>query len=81
MDTFECLKLVENLSNQLKQVRYNVDLAKLFNNIQHMVDDISKLEVQCRQKKNYTAMEQPVEKFKEAVDRLEKLILIAKLID
>lgn len=81
MDTFDCLKIVDNLNNQLKQIRFNKDLVKLFNNIQNMVDEISKLEVQCRQRKNYTAMEQPVERFKEAVDRLEKLILIAKLVD
>lgn len=81
MDAFECSKLVDRLHAQLKQIRYNPDLHKMCNNIEKMVTEISKLEVTCRQRKNYSAMEQPIAKFKESVDRLEKLILIAKLID
>ena len=81
MDTFDCAKMVDNLQRQLKQVRYNSDLQKMYKNIENMVSVISQLEVHCRQKKNYSAMEEPIERFKESVDRLEKLILIAKLID
>lgn len=81
MDAFECSKVADELYVKLRQVRYNADLHKLYKNIERMVEDISKIEVVCRQRKNYSAMEQPVEKFKESVDRLEKLILIALLIE
>lgn len=81
MDSFECVKITNNLYAQLKQVRYNPDLHKIYKNIEQMVSDISKIEVTCRQRKNYSALEEPIAKFKESVDRLEKLILIAKLID
>ena len=81
MDAFECSKTVDELFAKLKQVRYNPDLYKIYKNIEHMVDDISKLEVVCRQRKNYSAMEEPIAEFKAAVDRLEKLILVALLME
>lgn len=81
MDAIECSNIVARLRVQLSQVSYNPDLHKIYKNIEHMVSDISKIEVTCRQRKNYSALEEPILKFKESVDRLEKLILIAKLID
>lgn len=81
MDAFECSKVVDELYTKLRQVRYNSDLHKMYKNIEHMVQDISKLEVICRQRKNYSAMEEPITRFKESVDRLEKLILIALLME
>jgi hypothetical protein len=46
-----------------------------------MVGEISKIEVECRRKQNYKMLETPIKEFKEGVDRLEKLILIAKLME
>lgn len=81
MDTLECSRIADELYLKLRQVRYNADLHKMYKNIERMVEDISKAEVVCRQRKNYSAMEKHVEQFKEAVDRLEKLILIALLME
>ena len=81
MDSFDCLKVTEELYSKLRQVRYNSDLHKMYKNIEKMVDEISKLEVVCRQRKNYSALQGPVAEFQEAVDRLEKLILIALLME
>lgn len=60
---------------------YNKDLNKLYLNLEKMVSEISKIEVECRQKKHYRRLEEPTKIFMESVDRLEKLILIAKLIE
>jgi hypothetical protein len=46
-----------------------------------MVTEISKLEVISRQRKNNSILEKPIKDFLESADRLEKLILIAKLLD
>lgn len=81
MDAFDCVRTANNLHAQLKQVRYNPDLHKIYKNIENMVTEISKLEVTCRQRKNYSALEEPIARFNESVDRLEKLILIAKLVE
>ena len=81
MDSFECLKIADNLYTQLKQVRYNPDLHKMYKNIENMITEISKIEVTCRQRKNYSAMEEPIKQFKESVDRLEKLIIVALLME
>ena len=81
MNSLDCAKIVDLLQKQLKDVRYNSDLQKMLDNINNMATEISKLEVNCRQRKNYAQLEKPIKDFNESVDRLEKLILIARLID
>jgi len=53
----------------------------MYKNIEEMITNISKLEVECRRLKKYDILEKPIQNFTESVDRLEKLILIAKLIE
>lgn len=79
MDALECRNILNRVERHLKQVDYNPDLHKIFKNLQEMVTDISKIEVECRRSKKYTLLEKPLKEFNDSVDRLEKLILIAKL--
>lgn len=59
---------------------YNPDLKKVFNNINSMITELSKLEVEARRTHNNLKVEECLIKINEAIDRLEKLLLIAKLI-
>lgn len=81
MNSIECRSVLNRVHNHLKQVNYNPDLYKLYNNLEELIQTISKTEVECRRSKNYKRLEKPIKDFNDAVDRLEKLILIAKLID
>jgi hypothetical protein len=67
------------ISKDLNSIGYNPDLKKMFNNLQLMVTELSKLEVDGRRlrAKNYT--QNQVEKINNAIDHLEKLILMGLL--
>ena len=67
------------LQLQIMNVGYNRDLQKMFNNISNMVTELSKLEVEARRihKEEYT--KEKVDEINKAIDHLEKLLLVAKL--
>lgn len=64
---------------ELNTIGYNSDLAKLVKNIDIMVSDLSKIEVVARRTKNTTLYNERLQYINNAIDRLEKLILMAKL--
>jgi hypothetical protein len=70
-----------SLSKELSKLRYNPDLTKMLRNIENMVTEISKLEVICRRSHSRAVLETPLKKLNDAVDHLQKLILVAKLMD
>lgn len=70
----------DRLMNLMSSSGYNPDLKKVYNNINGMVSDLSKLEVEARRTHNNLKVEEFLVKINEAIDRLEKLLLIAKLI-
>ena len=67
------------IRGDLHSLGYNPDLQKMFNNLQLMVTELSKLEVDGRRirAKDYT--QNQVEKINKAIDHLEKLILMGLL--
>lgn len=81
LTAIEWKQKLESVYKDLRSSRYNPDLYKLYKNIQEMVTELSKIEVQDRQHKtNYNAQAQS-DKIKSSVDYLEKMILILKLTD
>jgi hypothetical protein len=64
---------------QIQKIGYNPDLQRLLNNITNMVTELSQLEVNARRTKKTTYTDEKVTKINEAIDRLEKILLIAKL--
>lgn len=71
----------DRLRHELALLKYNPDLRRMLHNIDNMLTDISKLEVVCRQRKTVTPLQEPLARVTESIDHLEKLILIAKLMD
>jgi hypothetical protein len=67
------------LRKDLDRVGYNPDLRKMFNNIQIMVTELSKLEVNGRRIKSTDFTQTQVDKINKAIDHLEKLILMGLL--
>jgi hypothetical protein len=77
----EARQVCDNLRKELSKLRYNPDLRKMLDNIEGMVSNISKIEVECRRLRSATKLEVPLKKFNESVLHLEQLLLIAKLMD
>lgn len=71
----------DKLRKDLRNIRYNPDLNKMYRNIEKMVTDISKLEVECRRSSHKFVLEEPLANLNKAVKHLQNLILIAKLMD
>jgi hypothetical protein len=72
-------KVGTELTVQLNRLPYNNDLRKLIHNIDIMIVDLSKAEVEARRihKPEYT--KEKVDKINKAIDQLEKWLLIAEL--
>ncbi len=68
-----------DLLMQLNAINYNPDLRLMLKNITGMVTELSKLEVSARRINKDTYTKDHVEKINQAIDHLEKLILMAKL--
>jgi hypothetical protein len=67
------------IRRDLDRVGYNPDLKKMFNNIQDMITELSKLEVNGRRIRSTTYTQSQVDKINKAIDHLEKLILMGLL--
>lgn len=70
---------IDEVRKQLRTLPYNSDLVKLLKNCDHLCTEVSKKEVLGRNSKANHHTEQPLKDLNDAIDRLEKLILIAKL--
>ena len=67
------------LRTQIGQLPYNPDLRKMLNNISNMVSELSQAEVLTRQINKPEYNKEMVDDINKAIDHLEKLLLIAKL--
>jgi hypothetical protein len=67
------------ISREMNSIGYNPDLKKMYANIQKMVTELSKLEVHARRSPRSTITVDKVAQINQAIDHLNKLILIAKL--
>lgn len=69
-----------SLLEQMNSLPYNSDLNKLFRNISSMVTELSKLEVEARRLNSPHKTAEKIAEINSAIDRLEKLLLVAKLV-
>ena len=64
---------------QLQKIGYNPDLQRLLNNVTNMVTELSQLEVTARRTHKTTYADDKVVQINQAIDHLEKLLLMAAL--
>jgi hypothetical protein len=69
----------DRLKTDLHRIGYNPDLKKMYDNIQLMVTELSKLEVNGRRLRTTNFTQTEVDKINKAIDHLEKLILMGLL--
>jgi hypothetical protein len=71
----------KQLSIQMSSIGYNPDLRKMLKNIDVMISELSKLEVDARRIRKPEYTKEKVDSINKAIDHLEKLLLIAKLMN
>lgn len=64
---------------ELQQLPWNADLRKLLKNLDSMVTEISRKEVIARRTKHGASMVEPLQAFNKALNHLNNLILMARL--
>lgn len=69
------------IRRELTDIKYNPDLYKMLKNIDAMVTEISKLEVIYRRSISRPALDAKLADANKAISHLEKLILMAKLMN
>jgi pterin-4a-carbinolamine dehydratase len=69
------------LRKDLAQVSHNPDLKQVYKNIEVMVSELSKNEVIARQTKRDSMLASQVDNINKSISHLEKLILIAHVMD
>lgn len=67
------------LRTQIGQVPFNPDLRRMLNNISNMVSELSSEEVKARRINKMEYTKEKVDSINQAINHLEKLLLIAKL--
>lgn len=69
----------ETLRLQLRTIAYNHDLHRLLNNIDAMVGELSKSEVEARRTRVYTTVNEQLQQINSSIVTLDKLIVWAQL--
>jgi len=72
-------KKLDDLILQIKSINYNKQFYLMHSNINKMVTDLSKLEVQHKFKPNHHSLIEKRQQILDAIKYLEQIIIIAKL--
>lgn len=75
----EASKVVDDLSLQARTLNYNKDLRKLIANAQKLVAELGSAEVRARQLHKPYLADKPRKELENAVDYIEKILLVLRL--
>lgn len=78
-NSLEWSNIASELYKQLHDVGYNQDLMRMIQNINKMVAELSKREVEARRIKKPEYNQAFIDEINKAIDHVEKLLLVAKL--
>jgi hypothetical protein len=68
-----------DLSSQMNGIGYNPDLVRMHRNLDKMVTELSKLEVNLRRTGKFEMLDTRVAEINKAINHFEKLLLMANL--
>lgn len=71
--------VIEQLKQSAKGIGYNPDLVKMFKNIDAMVTELNKLEVDARRTKRPAILESKIKQINEAITTVESWIIVLSL--
>jgi DNA-binding transcriptional regulator GbsR (MarR family) len=69
----------QELMAQIRTVRYNSDLQKMKRNIDSMITELSKAEVEARRLKNTKYIQPKIDEINVAINKMEKWIIVLLL--
>lgn len=72
--------LRSEIVQQVRTLNYNPDIRKMIKNIDVLVSDLSKLEVEARRTKRDYYLKQPLEEINSALATLDQFITLAHLL-
>jgi hypothetical protein len=72
-------KVRVELESKISQLDYSPDIRKMLKNIDTMITELSKIEVEARRTKRDTVVKAQLDKINEAVDTVEKWVIMAVL--
>lgn len=75
----EARAISAEILKQLRETPYNRDLMRYFRNVEDMISKLGSLEVHARQTRNFRKVNKYIVEVEQAIDYLEKMILIAKI--
>ena len=75
----EASKIVDDLKYQARQLNYNKDIRKLLDNCDVLVGKLGNAEVKARQLHKPYLANKPREELAQAIDYVEKMLLILRL--
>lgn len=75
----EARKIVDDFHRQLKTLKHNSDLKKMATNLDQLVSDLSKAEVLARTNRNSRYTDKSREALANAIDYMDKMILMLRL--
>jgi hypothetical protein len=75
----EASKILDDLGVQARQLHYNKDLRKLIKNAEKLVGVLGSAEVRARQLHKPYLADKPRRELAQAIDYLEKMLLILRL--
>ena len=77
----EARKYLDSLLKQIKTVSFNADIRQIWTNVNAMVDELSTIEVRCRQRNNWNDADIYRAEMQENCNLIEKYILMLTLME
>jgi len=74
-------KVSNELLSQFNSIDYNPDLRKMYKNIEKMISELSRLEVEARRTHIVHYAQFKLDEVNKSIDHLFKLLLMAKLMN
>lgn len=77
----EARTYLDSLQSQIKNISFNADMRKLWANVNLMVDELSTIEVRCRQRNNWDAADKYRAEMQENCNLIEKYLIMLTLME
>jgi hypothetical protein len=79
--SLEWVTVRAEIVSQIHRLDYNADLRKMLKSIDHMVEELSKLEVEARRINKTTKTQPKIDAINNAIETLDQFITMAALLN
>ena len=79
--SLEWFNVRAEIVSQIHRLDYNADLRKMLKSIDHMIEELSKLEVEARRINKTTKTQPKIDAINNAIETLDQFITMAALLN